>query len=170
MKDGIIVKPAPFAGRPGWGMRLFSGLAASRRLSASGVLGVAFVVIVGTGTLLAPLFTPFDPLALGADTLQAPGWPHPFGTDDLGRDVLARVLYGGRVSLSVGLFSAVLSLAVMGMVRDRPPLGVPTCPSHSERFTWSSERRKSMSLHSSAIISPVRSPASPPSSTAISAR
>ena len=45
MKDGIIVKPAPFAGRPGWGMRLFSGLAASRRLSASGVLGV---VIVGS--------------------------------------------------------------------------------------------------------------------------
>ena len=77
MKDGIIVKPAPFAGRPGWGMRLFSGLAASRRLSASGVLGVAFVVIVGAGTLFAPLFTPFDPLALGADTLQAPGWGHP---------------------------------------------------------------------------------------------
>ncbi|HMK01698.1 MAG TPA: ABC transporter permease, partial [Reyranella sp.] len=114
MKDGIIVKPAPFAGRPGWGMRLFSGLAASRRLSASGVLGVAFVVIVGTGTLFAPLFTAADPLALGADTLQAPGWAHPFGTDDLGRDVLARVLYGGRVSLSVGLFSAVLSV-VLGM-------------------------------------------------------
>jgi peptide/nickel transport system permease protein len=114
MKDGIIIKPAPFAGRPGWGTRLSSGLAASRRLSASGALGVAFVVIVGTGTLFAPLFTPFDPLALSPDTLRAPGWAHPFGTDDLGRDVLARVLYGGRVSLSVGLFSAVLSV-VLGM-------------------------------------------------------
>jgi len=114
MKEGVILKPAPFAGRPGWGTRLLSGLAAARQFSASAVLGVAFVVIVGTGTLFAPLITPFDPLALGPDTLRAPGWAHPFGTDDLGRDVLARVLYGGRVSLSVGLFSAVLSV-VLGM-------------------------------------------------------
>jgi peptide/nickel transport system permease protein len=114
MKGGTILSSAPFAGRPGWSTRLFSALAAARQLSASSVLGVAFVVIIGVGTLFAPLFTPFDPLALGPDTLQAPGWAHPFGTDDLGRDVLARVLYGGRVSLSVGLFSAVLSV-VLGM-------------------------------------------------------
>ena len=55
-------------------------------------------------------------------------------------------------------------------VRARPPFGVPMCSSHSARFTWSRARRKSISVHSSAIISPVRSPASPPSNTAISAR
>src|SRR6267154_711900 len=114
MKDAITVKPPPFTARPGWAARLSSGLASLRELQVSTVVGVGFVAIVCFGALFAPLLTAADPLGLSKETLLAPGPMHPFGTDDLGRDVLARVLYGGRVSLSVGLFSAVLSV-VLGM-------------------------------------------------------
>jgi peptide/nickel transport system permease protein len=47
--------------------------------------------------------------------LEGPSWTHPFGTDDLGQDVLARLLYGGRISLAVGL-SAMLVACVVGML------------------------------------------------------
>ena len=44
--------------------------------------------------------------------LQTPSWTHPLGTDDLGQDLLARMLYGGRISLSVGLASMLVSIVV----------------------------------------------------------
>jgi peptide/nickel transport system permease protein len=44
--------------------------------------------------------------------LQTPNWAHPLGTDDLGQDLLARMLYGGRISLSVGLAAMMVSIAV----------------------------------------------------------
>jgi peptide/nickel transport system permease protein len=78
------------------------------------IVGGALVAIVAVGVLLAPLFTSADPMGLGPETLLEPTWSHPLGTDDLGRDNLARVLYGGRVSLLIGLFSAALSV-ILGM-------------------------------------------------------
>src|SRR6202043_3292157 len=44
--------------------------------------------------------------------LQGPSWAHPLGTDDLGQDLLARMLYGGRISLSVGLAAMSVSVVV----------------------------------------------------------
>ena len=44
--------------------------------------------------------------------MQTPSWQHPFGTDDLGQDLLARMLYGGRISLAVGLSAMVVALTV----------------------------------------------------------
>ena len=82
------------------------------RPSASMAVGLALTGIVVLGAVFAPWITPADPLALGPDILAPPNWAHPMGTDDLGRDLLARVLYGGRVSLGVGLFSAVLSVVL----------------------------------------------------------
>jgi peptide/nickel transport system permease protein len=78
--------------------------------SAATIVGALLTGIVVLGAVFAPLLTPADPLGLSSDILVAPNAVHPFGTDDLGRDLLARVLYGGRVSLGVGLFSAVLSV------------------------------------------------------------
>jgi peptide/nickel transport system permease protein len=78
------------------------------------LVGGIMVAVVVIGVLFAPLFTAADPMALSPDTLLDPTWAHPLGTDDLGRDSLARVLYGGRVSLLIGLFSAALSV-VLGM-------------------------------------------------------
>ena len=48
--------------------------------------------------------------------LQGPGWTHPLGTDDLGQDLLARMLYGGRISLSVGLAAMFVSVTVGTLV------------------------------------------------------
>ncbi|MBN8892417.1 MAG: peptide ABC transporter permease [Rhodospirillales bacterium 70-18] len=63
--------------------------------------------------LAAPLLAPGDPLAGSADALLAPLSPgHPLGTDDLGRDLLALLIHGSRVSLAVGLASSVCSLAI----------------------------------------------------------
>ena len=44
--------------------------------------------------------------------LQTPSWAHPLGTDDLGQDLLARMLYGGRISLAVGLAAMMVSIVV----------------------------------------------------------
>ncbi len=63
--------------------------------------------------LLAPLLAPYATDALDlANRRAAPSWSHWFGTDELGRDLLTRVLYGARVSLAIGLFSAAVSVII----------------------------------------------------------
>ena len=105
MKQALALSPSWFM--PAW-------LARVLRSPAAALAGGIMVAIVVTGVLFAPLFTSTDPMALSPDTLLEPSWGHPLGTDDLGRDNLARVLYGGRVSLLIGLFSAALSV-ILGM-------------------------------------------------------
>jgi peptide/nickel transport system permease protein len=105
MKQTIAI-PSPWF-MPAWLTRVW-------RSPAAGLVGGILVAIVVIGVIFAPLFTSTDPMALSPDTLLEPSWAHPLGTDDLGRDGLARVLYGGRVSLLIGLFSAALSV-VLGM-------------------------------------------------------
>lgn len=85
-----------------------------RRLVLIGLLVVLTVVL---GALLAPLLTSYSPTKLKVqERLRAPSASHLFGTDHLGRDIYARVLYGARVSLRVGagvaLTSALLGTAV----------------------------------------------------------
>jgi peptide/nickel transport system permease protein len=84
------------------------------RSPISTVVGSILVLVVVAGVVFAPMITHADPMGLTSETLADPSWSHPFGTDDLGRDTLARVLYGGRVSLVIGLFSAALSV-ILGM-------------------------------------------------------
>jgi peptide/nickel transport system permease protein len=77
------------------------------------LIGAGLLTAVAAMAVFAPLITPIDPRALALDQrllLPAPG--HPFGTDDLGRDLFARVLFGGRVSLGVGVAAALLSALV----------------------------------------------------------
>lgn len=77
-----------------------------------GVIGLAIVVLLVLAALFAPLLAPHDPLVQVRDAvLQRPGGGFPLGTDDVGRDVLARVLYGARLSLAVG--GVVVSLALV---------------------------------------------------------
>jgi len=74
------------------------------------ILGGALLLAVVSLAVCAPLVTPADPHALAVDArLLPPSLTHPFGTDDLGRDLLARVLYGGRVSIGIGVSAAALS-------------------------------------------------------------
>jgi len=77
------------------------------------VAGMGLVGLISLAAIFAPLITPIDPTALDVNNvLQAPSFAHPFGTDALGRDVLSRMLYGGRVSLWVGFLAVGLSVAL----------------------------------------------------------
>lgn len=84
------------------------------------ILGVALVGAMSLSALFAPLIAPFDPNELHLDAiLAAPGGDFPLGTDRLGRDVLSRLLYGGRVSLWVGFVAVGISITigtVLGLV------------------------------------------------------
>ena len=71
------------------------------------VLGVLLIAAV-----LAPLIAPYDPNDMEYEMIEAPSLAHPLGTDDLGRDLLTRLLYGTQVSLFVGLSTVALSLAL----------------------------------------------------------
>lgn len=82
------------------------------RLNASSYLGMGLVAIPLLAALFASLLTDANPMALSGETLRAPTLAHPMGTDDLGRDVMARVLYGGRISLTVGVFSALIAVVI----------------------------------------------------------
>ena len=82
-------------------------------------LAMASAVVLGVivlGVLIGPLFwtVPIDEIDFSA-RLQGPSWEHPFGTDDLGQDLLARMLYGGRISLAVG-FAAMAVAVVVGIL------------------------------------------------------
>lgn len=73
----------------------------------------AFLVVIISAAVFAPMLTPYDPNEINLDELrQPPDLRHPFGTDSKGRDVLSRVLYGGRISLSVALTAALLSIGI----------------------------------------------------------
>jgi peptide/nickel transport system permease protein len=74
----------------------------------------AFILLAMiTAILLAPLIwgVAINDIDFNA-RLQGPSWQHPFGTDDLGQDLLARMLYGGRISLAVGLSAMTVALTV----------------------------------------------------------
>jgi len=74
------------------------------------------LVIVGAGGLFANVVAPYDYAAADfAVRLQGPSWAHLFGTDDIGRDLLSRVLYGVRVSLGIS-FAAVVLAKVLATV------------------------------------------------------
>jgi len=77
-------------------------------------LGAIMVALLFGFVLLGQIWTPYDPFAIAFDrTLQAPSMPHPFGTDDLGRDVLSRVMAGGFVDLQVAVVCVLLP-AILG--------------------------------------------------------
>jgi peptide/nickel transport system permease protein len=88
----------------------------ARRLSFRAVFGITVLAIMGGAALLAPQIAPWDPgRQMLMKRLRPPAWEarglreHPLGTDHLGRDILSRIVYGGRISLGVGLSAVTLS-------------------------------------------------------------
>jgi len=77
------------------------------------VTGLVIVVLLVIACIFGPNISPYD---VEKSSLriryQPPSLEHPFGTDDLGRDLLTRILFGGRISLSIGLFSMLLAVIV----------------------------------------------------------
>ena len=80
------------------------------KLAMSGLAVVIWLVAVA---LLAPLITPYGPNDIDVNSiLLSPSWQHPFGTDELGRDVYTRMVYGARISLYVGIIAAGLATII----------------------------------------------------------
>jgi peptide/nickel transport system permease protein len=76
------------------------------------VAGTIVLVVLILGMVLVGL-SPYDPERSDMQALlQPPSWSHPMGTDALGRDLLTRILYGGRISLTVGLLVVAVTLAI----------------------------------------------------------
>ncbi len=77
------------------------------------ITGMIVVVLLIVACIIGPIVSPYD---VEKSSLriryQPPSLEHPFGTDDLGRDMLTRLLYGGRISLSIGLFSMLIAVLI----------------------------------------------------------
>jgi peptide/nickel transport system permease protein len=80
-----------------------------RLAAASTVIMAVMLLAVALGPLLWQV--PINDIDFSAH-LEGPSWSHPFGTDDLGQDLLARMLYGGRISLAVGLAAMLVAIIV----------------------------------------------------------
>jgi ABC-type dipeptide/oligopeptide/nickel transport system permease subunit len=79
------------------------------------IVGIAIAAVWIVIAIAAPLLAPFDPLATSVGPANTgPSWQHLFGTDELGRDVLSRVMYGSRQSLPVALLLVGLALLIGG--------------------------------------------------------
>ena len=92
---------------------------ARRRVSFRAVFGISVLLLMGGAALAAPQIAPWDPgRQMLVKRLRPPAWQarglreHPLGTDHLGRDILSRILYGGRISLGVGLSAVTLSCLI----------------------------------------------------------
>ncbi|ACM38496.1 MULTISPECIES: ABC transporter permease [Rhizobium/Agrobacterium group] len=101
--------PSPLSGR-GW-----------RKLKANkaALVGLGIILFFLVVALLAPLLPIADPLASSWSAIRkAPSLAHPFGTDDLGRDIMSRMIWGARASLAAGIFSVAIA-TILGV-----PLGI----------------------------------------------
>ncbi|HET9014192.1 MAG TPA: nickel transporter permease [Thermomicrobiaceae bacterium] len=85
------------------------------RRSKAAIVGLVLLVLLILSAIFAPTIAPFDPNAVNpTSALYSPGFPYLFGTDQYGRDVLSRVIFGSRISLVIGLISVGIA-AVFGV-------------------------------------------------------
>jgi len=77
------------------------------------LVGTIVMLLIVLACVLAPLISSYDPTKTSIlDRYAPPGGEHPMGTDDLGRDQFTRILYGGQISILIGLLSVLLSLLI----------------------------------------------------------
>src|SRR4030042_281508 len=101
--------PSAPARRSEW--RRFSRIFFGRKLYLIGFIVVVIIILVA---IFAPLLSQYEPTKNSLrDKLEGPSWNHLLGTDQLGRDILCRIMYGARVSLIIG-FTAVFGSAIIG--------------------------------------------------------
>src|SRR5215510_9533814 len=98
----------PKQGHAGRGaLRLAAGQFCRNRVALAGAICLGLICVA---VALAPWLAPYDPAAIALRAkLQAPSFAHLLGTDYFGRDILSRLLYGGRLSLTVGLLVVIFS-------------------------------------------------------------
>lgn len=85
----------------------------------TGKIACSVIIIISILAVFSSVLSPYDPEKIDLDSIkEPPGIKHPFGTDNKGRDILSRVLYGGRISVSIALIAAFISMfigLVMGL-------------------------------------------------------
>lgn len=109
----MSVAPAPASAPPASARKRSATLI--RALGPSGLAGAVIVATILGCAILAPLVAPHDPLAVAIESrLEAPSLAHWLGTDQAGRDLFSRILYGARSSLAVGIGAVVIG-AVLGV-------------------------------------------------------
>src|SRR5919198_2169984 len=101
----VVPRTAPHASRQAGLWQRFR----RHRLALASLL--LLVVLVGIA-ILAPIVAPSDPDAVSYQLMSGPSLEHPLGTDDVGRDLLSRLIYASRVSLAVGAAVALLTTAL----------------------------------------------------------
>jgi peptide/nickel transport system permease protein len=74
------------------------------------LIGLIVLAVLTVAAVLAPLIAPYEPNDMMYDMIGAPSLAHPLGTDDLGRDLLTRLIYGARISLFVGVSTVLIAL------------------------------------------------------------
>ena len=79
------------------------------------MFGLSVLALIAVMAVFAPVLSPYDHNELGKTSLEAPSAAHIFGTDDFGRDIFSRALYGARVSITVG-FVAVSIALIIGLI------------------------------------------------------
>ncbi len=87
--------------RAGRGRALWQRL----RQSKGALVGMAILGLLAIVAVAAPLIAPFDSIKISDNALFSPGSPYFFGTDQYGRDILSRIVFGARISLTIGLIS-----------------------------------------------------------------
>jgi peptide/nickel transport system permease protein len=103
-KESSTISPQPPPTRTSWYAQIINAFRRDPRLWF-GVILLLFIL----AAIFAPLVSPYSPLAYHPSiATQGPGWAHPLGTDALGRDQLSRVIYGTRISLSVGIATIII--------------------------------------------------------------
>jgi peptide/nickel transport system permease protein len=106
--------------RPSIGIRLERSRSGEvvRQLTgqAVGLLGMALVLFFVILAVAAPVIAPFDPIEQPADRLLPPDGTYWLGTDEFGRDILSRIIFGSRVSLQVGVISVGIALVIGGLL------------------------------------------------------
>lgn len=86
-----------------------------RRRSAQ--IGGLIVLLLILMAVLAPWLAPYDPYEINVkDRLQPPNWTHPFGTDDLGRDLFSRIIYGARTTIQTGVVVVFIAASLGSLI------------------------------------------------------
>jgi len=98
-------RPAPW-----WLPRWFGGGWGAAHTAA--LVGLLLITGLAITAIFAPLLSPYDPTARVGRPFGMPSADHPFGTNDIGQDILSELIYGARVSLTVGVLSALVAIVV----------------------------------------------------------
>lgn len=106
--DAIRITPAQPEIRPARGR--FSQFFRQLMHNRAGMIGLAIIVTMSLVAIFAPLIAPYDPYEINRlDRLQGPSWAHLMGTDEFGRDLFSRIVYGARISMGVSIAAVAIA-------------------------------------------------------------